>query len=288
MTKTDQPVARRQLIQQYPRAQAYLDNYDKHLAKRSSILAVVKVGGGIIEDRDLMADCVKAIVGLVDLGYLPVIVHGGGPQITQALSGMSQSPAFIDGLRVTSVEAIDLVAQALTGVNQQLVVQLAEASVAASGLSEVFLAEVLDREKYGEVGRVTSVARKEIDKAISRGSVPVVSCLGHSLDWRALNVNGDDAAAELVAALSPQEYVSFTPTGGVNGADGGLIHHIATSRVTSLESSGQLSGGMLKKVAEAVRLIDDGVVEKVIVVHPRHLIEELFSEDGYGTVISQG
>jgi N-acetyl-gamma-glutamyl-phosphate reductase/acetylglutamate kinase len=254
--------------------------------KGAGSLIVIKVGGGIIEDAELMQDCIEAIGRLVGLGYFPVIVHGGGPQISQALESLHEDSVFRDGLRVTSQQAISLVAQALTDINQALVHSFTRHGIPATGLSDVFLAEHLDQEKYGEVGRVIHVAKESIEQALSAYSLPIVSCLAHDGTGVPLNANGDDAAAELVAALRPLEYASFTPTGGVNGTDGGLIRHITAVQAQRLKASGQLDGGMYKKVVEALRLVQSGTVAKIVIVHPRHLIEELFSEDGYGTIIT--
>ena len=279
---------RAELLNRFPNAQLYLDELDARVRdKGAGSLIVIKVGGGIIEDAELMRDCIEAVSQLVALGYFPVIVHGGGPQISRSLESLHEESVFRDGLRVTSEQAIGLVAQALTDINRALIRSFAQYDIPAVGLSGVFLAEYLDQEKYGEVGRVVRVAKESIEQAVTGYSLPIVSCLAHDEHGAPLNANGDDAAAELVAALRPLEYVSFTPTGGVNGTDGGLIRHITAEQAHRLNASGQLDGGMYKKVVEALRLVQSGTVSKIVIVHPRHLIEELFSEDGYGTIITR-
>jgi acetylglutamate kinase len=278
---------RAELLNRFPNAQLYLDELDARVRdKGAGSLIVIKVGGGIIEDAELMRDCIEAVSQLVALGYFPVVVHGGGPQINQALESLREESVFRDGLRVTSEQAIGLVAQALTDINQALVRSFVQNGIPSVGLSGVFLAKYLDQAKYGEVGHVVRVAKESVEQAVTEYSLPIVSCLAHDEHGAPLNVNGDDAAAELVAALRPLEYVSFTPTGGVNGADGGLIRHITAVQAQRLNASGQLGGGMHKKVVEALRLVQSGTVSKIVIVHPRHLIEELFSEDGYGTIIT--
>lgn len=276
MTFADSPYARSVLTE--------FKNYQAH--HRGYPMMVIKVGGGIVDDADLFDDCIKAIDRLVSLGLYPVIIHGGGPQISSMLESIGEKARFCDGLRVTSEVAIAVVAETLASINDIFVQQLEAKGVEAVGITRAFDATYLDRSKYGEVGRITDVHKESINQAISRQNVPVVSCLAF-MEGRPLNVNGDDAAAKLVSLLRPLQYISFTPTGGVIGSDGAVIKHLDHSLAKEMYSSQLLDGGMYKKVQEALTLIDKGTVEKIIIVHPHHLIDELFSESGYGTIISE-
>lgn len=290
--RNSQEAARQHLSATIPESPDYLEVFDNWIADHGiASLAVVKIGGGIIQDRDLFASSIRAISELSSLGYYPTIVHGGGPQISERLLAVEGKPQFIDGLRVTSLRAVGHIALALSGVNDLLTGDLRRAGIEAVGLSNVFEAEYLDPTKYGEVGSVTAVDTTAIIEVISRRKVPVIGCLAHLathdrfLHDKFLNVNADDAAAALVRSLHPLKYISFTPPGGVRVNDR-IISKITPSIANDLQAASLLSIGMLKKVNEALSLIQSHDVTEVVIVHPQHLMDELFTKKGHGTIIT--
>lgn len=252
-------------------------------------LMVIKIGGGVISDPDLLGASVEAIGKLPSLGYVPIIIHGGGPQISESLKAIEGEPQFVDGLRVTSKLSIGTITQSLIEVNNALTTRLRESGTSATGLMDVFEAEYLNRNTYGHVGKVSKVNLPRIQQIIERGEIPVISCIASHVTDGYLNVNGDDAAAALVKALHPLKYISFTSTGGVLDANGDVIKVITPSIFETMIHDGSIDGGMLKKLKEAFGLISEGATESVIIIHPQYLAQELLTKGSYGTtIISEG
>ncbi len=206
-------------IQQYLKRFAQLD------AKR---FAVVKVGGAILaEDLD---NLVSSLAFLQQVGLTPIVVHGAGPQLNEELAKEGIKTPIIDGLRVTSPEALRVVRRVFHAENPKLVEALQAMDARASSIiGGVFEADYLDKRKYQLVGEVKKVNLAAIEASIAVGSIPVIASLGETPGGQILNVNADVAANELVSVLKPYKIIFLTGTGGLLDADGEMISSINLS-----------------------------------------------------------
>lgn len=284
--------ARQALVVAEPEAEYNLRLFDDYIRKPENGPAgfmVLKVGGGILDRPKLLEACVGSIAYLGKLGFTPLVIHGGGPQINQRLNQAGIAFGFRDGLRVTSKDAMKEIVNVLDDVNVHLVDRLEEHGQYAKGFPRAFVADYIDRQKYGEVGSVTGfVDAQNILFALEDGRIPVISCLGRLASGEGfLNINADDAAAEVARALHPLKYVALSPPGGVLDSNGEIISVITPELAKDLAARNVLSKGMLKKVREGLNLVEGGVASDVVLVHPSRLIQELFTHEGYGTLITK-
>ena len=281
--------ARDALIKALPEAEYNLAVFDQYVRENSPAkFMVLKIGGGVLNRLNLLEACVGSIAHLGRLGFSPVIVHGGGSQINQRLDEAAITRVFQDGLRVTSRDAMEEIVDVLDGINIHLVDQLKGHGQYAKGFPRAFEADYIDRQRYGEVGAVTNfVAEQYIPSALEGGRIPVVSCLGRLASGESfLNINADDAAAYVVEKLRPLKYVSMTPAGGVEDDKGGIFPVITPRLAQDLEGRGLLTEGMRKKVKEGLALVSNRIISDAVIVHPAKLIEELFTHEGHGTLIT--
>ncbi len=289
MSKSSVDPARRSLVAAMPEAEYNLGVFDTYVEDHgAAAFAVFKVGGGIVDEPDNLSAFAESTAEVRRLGFTPVIVHGGGPQIDAALEDAGIKSQRVEGLRVTTKEGLEVTERVLLKVGQTIVDSLWNRDIESETLMGVIDAEPIDRATYGEVGRVTGVNIDRIADVVKWGSIPVVSCLGKTPSGNTLNVNADDSAAAVVRALRPLKYVSMTSTGGVSSGDGSLMRVLTPEIIAGLKGDGVVNGGMQKKVDEALGLLGEGVVKDVVIVDPKHLLSELFTHEGYGTLITNG
>ena len=233
-------------IQQYLRRFSQLD------AKR---FAVVKVGGAILQDD--LDNLVSSLAFLQQVGLTPIVVHGAGPQLDHELARQGIKTPIVNGLRVTSPQALSVVSRVFHAENLKLVEALQSIGARASSiLGGVFEAEHLNRRTYQLVGRVTRVEVGPIDAAIKAGSIPVLASLGETIGGQILNVNADIAANELVATIKPYKIIFLTGTGGLRDGDGELISSINLStEFDELMKAPWLHSGMRLKVQQIADLL---------------------------------
>lgn len=282
--------ARDALIETLPEAEYNLSVFDQYVHENGPArFMVLKVGGGILDRRELLEACVGSIAHLGKLGFTPLVIHGGGPQINDRLDQAGIKRHFEDGLRVTSPAAMGEIALTLNEVNRYFVDELENAGGYAKGFPRAFEATYLNRQKYGEVGVVSNFDDQAILEAFDDGRIPVLSCLGRLASGQSfLNINADDAAAYVVQNLWPLKYVSMTVEGGVKDDKETIIPVITPEIAQDLENRGLLTEGKQKKVKEGLALVNAGVTSDVVIVHPAKLIEELFTHEGQGTLITSG
>jgi len=251
--------------------------------------AVIKLGGSsIAESLD--------VIGL-DLAYLwrldlfPVVIHGAGPQIDQALADAGLKTRKIDGKRVTGKKDLPVIRRTLDRVNDEIVAAIEKYDGRALGLCrDVFLAEPCPDRRFGCVGQVASVDAADILRAVRAKRIPVVSCLGVGNDGRFYNINADEAAKAAVLALKPKKYIVITDTGGIRDDLGNIIPRINLSQeLNALVKNGVITGGMLLKVREAKSLLKHAPAGLPIqITSGRSLLRELFTDAGDGTYIKLG
>ncbi len=260
---------------------------------------VVKYGGNAMVDGELKRSFAADIALLHFVGLRPVVVHGGGPQITALADRLGVESDFIGGLRVTDDAMMDVVRMALLGdVNPELVGLVQEAGAPAVGVAgtdanllTVRPAVGPNGEDLGRVGEVVEVDTTVIDKLLDDGLLPIVATIGRDASGQDRNVNGDLAAGAIAAALGASKLVYLTDVPGLYldfGDEGSLISQVSTDRLRGMLESGDLHTGMLPKVRSIIQAIDAGVPQAHIldgrVLHA--MLIEIFTDEGVGTMIT--
>ena len=258
---------------------------------------VVKYGGNAMISQELRHAVISDIVLLSLVGIRVVVVHGGGPEISGMLKKVGKESKFVDGLRYTDEETMDIVQQVLCGqVNKDLVATLNRTGGRALGLcgmdGGMFQAKKLD-EKYGLVGEIRHVDPRPVTDALSNGYIPVVSTVAQGMDEEvSYNVNADTAAAKLAVALGAEKLILLTDVRGLlrdPKDENTLISELQLSSVPALVREGVITGGMIPKVDCCVEAVRSGVKSAVIldgrVEHS--ILIELLSDAGIGTMLIQ-
>jgi acetylglutamate kinase len=257
---------------------------------------VVKLGGAAIEGGD-PEPVLQDVVLLRFVGLRPVLVHGGGPEISAWQKRMGVETRFVNGLRVTDAQTMEIAKMVLTGkVGPELVAGIHRLGGRAIGLSGEDGPTLLVRprppeagEDLGFVGDVAQVNPEPIESILDQGRIPVVASIGLGYDGQAYNVNADSVAAELAVALHASKLLLLTDIDGIHDADGSLISEIDPARARRLVAAGTISGGMIPKVLASLRAIEGGGVAHIIDGRvPHSLLLELLTESGVGTMIRDG
>ncbi|HEU0025501.1 MAG TPA: acetylglutamate kinase [Ktedonobacterales bacterium] len=250
---------------------------------------VIKLGGSTLESQ---RDALEDIVWLRSLGAQPVLAHGGGPEINAWLDRLSIPHRFERGLRVTDAETLEVVRMALAGkVNGELVQMLARLggrAVGLTGLDGALLRARPISDRLGYVGQVVEVNPDPIETLSDAGYIPVVAPLAIGPDGEALNVNADDAAADLARGLRATKLLYISDVPGVMDANGELISVLTDEDARRLIGQGAIKGGMIPKVEACLRALD--VIERAHIVdggEPHVLVRELFTHRGAGTMIER-
>ncbi|MCH4178173.1 MAG: acetylglutamate kinase [Streptococcaceae bacterium] len=267
-----------------------------YMQKYSGQTIVVKYGGNAMSNEALKISVMKDIALLQMVGVRIVLVHGGGPDISRTLEKLGKETKFIDGLRYTDKEAVEIVATVLSGkVNKSLVADLHELGVKAIGLSGIdgamIQAEQLD-EKFGYVGEITSINSEPILLALENNYIPVIATTGIDHTGQFYNINADTAAAEIAAAVNAEQFILLTDVRGVlREVDNpeSLISEININEIPELITSGIISGGMIPKIESCTNAMAKGLKEAVIIDGrvEHSILLELFADEGFGTLISQ-
>ena len=226
---------------------------------------VVKIGGSTLGAEDTTLD---DVVALQRAGERPIVVHGGGAMITDWLDRLQVPSEFVDGLRSTSEQALEVVVAVLRGViNTQLVAAIGERGGRAVGLSGVdgslVTAERYD-ERLGMVGRITAVDGDFLLGLLEAGVVPVIAPIGLEPPARPLNINADTMAGEVARAVQARSLVFLTDVDGLLDAGGSLVERLDPTRAEALRAEGTLSGGMLPKVEACFRGVEAGGVAHIV------------------------
>ncbi len=268
---------------------------------------VIKYGGHAMGDEELAALFARDVVLLKQVGINPIVVHGGGPQIGRMLERLKIKSSFIDGLRVTDRETVDIVEMVLSGsINKQVVATINEAGGTAVGLSgkdgglirarklrraarktDSNIEKVLD---LGFVGEPTTINADMLAALERAGLIPVIAPIGVGEDGETYNINADTVAGAVAAAVGAARLMMLTDVGGVLDGSGELLAEIAASRAKTLIKNGTISGGMIPKVETCLGAVGEGVDAAVILDGriPHVLLLEIFTASGVGTMIRAG
>jgi acetylglutamate kinase len=250
---------------------------------------VVKVGGAVLRD-DLDA-LTSSLAFLQDVGLTPIVIHGAGPQLDEEMLAAGIEKRTVNGLRVTTPEALAIVRRVFHAQNLKLVEALQAGDARATSIvSGVFDADYLDRERLGLVGEVKRVNLAPIEASLSAGSIPVIASLGETVGGQILNINADFAANELVKVLQPYKIVFLTGTGGLLDGEGRVIDSINLStEYEQLMQETWINGGMKVKIEQIKDLLDAlPLTSSVSITRPAELAKELFTHKGSGTLVRRG
>lgn len=264
-----------------------------YILKYKDKIIVIKYGGNAMIDENLKSMVMEDVVMLNSLGMKVVLVHGGGPEISQTLKKMGHESKFINGLRVTDADTVDTVSMVLAGkVNKYLVKELNRAggrAIGLSGLDSNLLTASPISEELGYVGTITDIDPQIIHDALSMGYIPVISTIASDVDGNVYNVNADTAAARISGALEAEEFIAMTDIQGVlmdKNDPSSLLRCINVSEIKQLSKQGIIDGGMIPKVECCVEAIRRGVKQVVIIDGrvPHSILIEILTDEGAGTM----
>jgi len=265
-----------------------------YIQKYNGRIVVVKYGGNAMISDELCQQVMEDIVLLTLVGVKVVLVHGGGPELTEAMEKFGKTPEFVDGLRVTDRETAEIALMVLAGkINKTLVNLLQVKGGRAMGISGLDGRLIQARQKdprLGYVGEITAVDPRPILDLLEKGYIPVVSTLGCDGAGGAYNINGDTAAARIAGALGAERMIMMTDIGGIlenRDAPDSLIRELSLRQAEGLEKRGVISGGMIPKVRCCIDAISHGV-KKVIILDgrvPHATIMEVLTDEGAGTMV---
>ena len=255
---------------------------------------VIKYGGSAMEDPDLAHLFAQDVVLMRLVGMNPVVVHGGGPQISDLMRRLGKEPKFVDGLRVTDAETVDIVRMALVGkVNREIVASVNQHGSYAVGLSgeDAGLITVDQRDdKLGFVGDIRRIDPSILERLLREELIPVVATVGVDEAGQAYNVNADTVAGAIAESLRAEKLVYLTNVAGMYGDladEASLISRIDVDRLAALVDDGVLSEGMIPKARSCVDAVKSGVSRAHILDGriPHALLLEFFTREGIGTMV---
>ncbi len=260
-------------------------------------LVVIKYGGNAMVNEELKQQVMEDVVLLWLIGVKVVLIHGGGPEISATMNKMGKQAQFIDGLRVTDKETIDIVQMVLAGkVNKDLVNLLQMKgghAIGLSGLDGGILEAVTRDEKLGFVGDITKVRTQPITDILEKNYIPVISTIASDRQGNTYNINGDTAAAAIAGALNAERLIMMTDIAGIlmdKDDPSTLIPSISVSEAKALYANGVISGGMIPKVDCCIDALEKGV-ENVCIMDgriPHSILMELLTDEGAGTMVTKG
>ena len=264
----------------------YIRNYNGKIL-------VVKYGGNAMLNEDLKRAVMGDMVLLRLIGVKVVLVHGGGPEISETLSALGKKSEFVDGLRVTDEETVGVVQMVLAGkVNKSLVSLIGSLGGKAMGLSGMDGQMLIAKQKddvHGYVGEITEVNTAPILDLLEKGYIPVISTLATDAQGQSYNVNADTAAARIAGTLGAESLITMTDIAGLlrdKDDPSSLIRALNVSEAPELMRSGVISGGMIPKVDCCIDAIRRGV-KKVFIIDgriPHAILIEVLTDEGIGTM----
>ncbi|MBE6627888.1 MAG: acetylglutamate kinase [Ruminococcaceae bacterium] len=268
-----------------------------YIKRYTGKIVVVKYGGNAMINEDLKMQVMEDIVLLWLIGVKVVLVHGGGPEINDLMNRLGKKAEFVDGLRVTDKETVDIVQMVLAGKVNKTLVNLLEMkggrAMGISGMDGMLIESRIKDERLGYVGEITKINIAPVTDLLEKGYIPVISTVGCDREGNTYNINGDTAAAHIAGALSAERLIMMTDIAGVlrdKDDPSSLIPEITVSDAEKLKVEGIISGGMIPKVDCCVEAIREGV-ENVIIMDgrvPHSILMELLTDEGAGTMVTGG
>lgn len=265
-----------------------------YIKKYNGKIIVVKYGGNAMINEQLKQQVMEDIVLLWLIGVKIVLVHGGGPEISELMEKLGKKAVFVDGLRVTDKETVDIVQMVLAGKVNKTLVNLLEMkggkAMGISGMDGRLIEAKIKNEKLGYVGTITNVNINPVSDLLEKGYIPVISTLGCDKEGNTYNINGDTAAACIAGAINAESLIMMTDIAGVlrdKDDVSTLIPEMTVSDAARLQEEGVISGGMIPKVECCVEAIKRGV-KKVFIMDgrvPHSILMEILTDEGAGTMV---
>ena len=268
-----------------------------YIKKYSGKIVVIKYGGNAMVNEQLKEQVMEDIALLWLIGVKVVLVHGGGPEISQTMKKLGKEAVFVDGLRVTDKETVDIVQMVLAGkVNKSLVnlIQMKGGhAVGLSGIDGGIIEAVTKNEALGYVGEITKIRTQPITDLLEKNYIPIISTIASDRQGNVYNINGDTAAAFIAGALGAERLIMMTDIAGIlmdKDDPSTLIPHVSVEEAKKLYESGVVSGGMIPKVDCCIEALEHGVKNVVIMDGriPHSILMELLTDEGAGTMVTKG
>ena len=260
-------------------------------------VVVIKYGGNAMINETLKQQVMEDIALLWLVGVKVVLVHGGGPEISETMKKLGKQAQFVDGLRVTDKETVDIVQMVLAGkINKTLVNLIQMKGGHAMGLSGIdggIIEAKMKSEALGYVGEITKIRPQPIEALLEKHYIPVISTVASDRNGNTYNINGDTAAARIAGALNAERLIMMTDIAGIlmdKDDPSTLIPQISISEARKLYDQGIISGGMIPKVDCCIDALEHGV-ENVTIMDgriPHSILMELLTDEGAGTMVTKG
>ena len=268
-----------------------------YIKRYSGKTIVIKYGGNAMINETLKQQVMEDIALLWLIGVKVVLVHGGGPEISQTMQKFGKEAKFVGGLRVTDKETVDIVQMVLAGkINKTLVNLIQMKGGHAMGLSGIdggIIEATMKDEALGYVGEITKIRPQPIEALLEKNYIPVISTVASDHQGNTYNINGDTAAARIAGALHAERLIMMTDIAGIlmdKDDPSTLIPHITVDEARKLYDTGVISGGMIPKVDCCIDAIEHGV-ENVVIMDgriPHSILMELLTDEGAGTMVMKG
>ncbi len=268
-----------------------------YIQRYNGKIVVVKYGGNAMIDEQLKQQVMEDIVLLWLIGVKIVLVHGGGPEINDLMSKLGKKAEFVDGLRVTDKETVDIVQMVLAGKVNKTLVNLLEMkggkAMGISGMDGRLIESKIRDERLGYVGDITKVNIKPVIDLLEKNYIPVISTLGCDSEGNTYNINGDTAAAYIAGALNAERLIMMTDIAGIlrdKDDPSTLIAEMTIDEAGKLYQEGIISSGMIPKVNCCIEAIHEGVKNVTIMDGrvPHSILMELLTDEGAGTMVTGG
>ena len=281
-----------ELINILPKDGPTVEEVKKYLEKYNDEFIVIKCGGSILVDPKLFGIFIKDVVVLNKLGFNPIIVHGGGKRINNKLSEVNIKSNFINGLRVTDKDTINIVEDVLIEFNKEIVEALNELACKAKRITSKennIITVVQENKDLGFVGTPTEINKELLIETIKVNEVPVVAPLGSDKDNQTFNINADTAAGSIAIELKARRLMIISDVEGVLDSEKKLISEINSQKAKELIDQKVISGGMIPKIKNCLDVASNGVKGVVIIDGRKNhsLLFELLSDKGSGTLIRE-
>ena len=265
-----------------------------YIKRYNGKIVVVKYGGNAMVNEQLKQQVMEDIVLLWLIGVKVVLVHGGGPEISDLMARLGKKPEFVDGLRVTDKETVDIVQMVLAGKVNKTLVNLLEMkggkAMGISGMDGRLIEAKVKNEMLGYVGTITQIHITPVIDLLEKGYIPVVSTVGCDEQGNTYNINGDTAAAWIAGALKAERLIMMTDIAGIlrdKNDPATLIPEVTIAEAHQLYDEGVVSGGMIPKVDCCIEALHKGV-ENVVIMDgrvPHSILMEILTDEGAGTMV---
>ena len=268
-----------------------------YIKKYNGKTIVIKYGGNAMVNEQLKQQVMEDIVLLWLIGVKVVLIHGGGPEISETMEKLGKKAVFVDGLRVTDKETVDIVQMVLAGKVNKTLVNLLQTkgghAVGVSGIDGGIIEATIKNEALGYVGKITKIRTQPITDLLEKNYIPVISTVASDRQGNVYNINGDTAAAHIAGALGAERLIMMTDIAGIlmdKDDPTTLIPQITVSEAKKLYDNGVISGGMIPKVDCCIEALDHGVNNVIIMDGriPHSILMELLTDEGAGTMVTKG